>query len=167
VDNSGKQAEATGGKAKTPAAPPSGLDDVAILARFVAGPEDAPGLIAYALHRKALMAFRDGFRTHHGRDAGDGDEAAFLIGEISEARLEAYRKAAAALIPEASSAAAPPPQPKRRTRWPWFGMWVDAPLGPAGDPDRINWRGLFGRLFVLLLAVVVTALLLRLLFVKT
>lgn len=157
----------TGGEAILPAAQRSGLDEPAILARFVLSPEDAQGHIAYALHRKALLAFRDGFRSHNGCDAAEADEAAFLIGEVSEARLEAYRKAAAALLPEASPAPASPPPAKRRTRWPWFGMWVDAPLGPAGDPDRINWRGLFGRLFVLLLAVVVTALLLRLLFVKT
>lgn len=137
-------------------------DDGAILARFVPDGTDPAGLLAYALHRQALLAFRLDFTAQRGRAPDQAEEGAFLIGEFSAARLAAYRSRAEAMI---STPAAP--APRRRARWPWFGMWVDAPMAPSGQPEKINWRGLFLRLLVLLLAVVTTAILLRVLVVKS
>lgn len=141
------------------------LDEAAILARFAGDAADVPGHLAYALHRKALLAFRESFGAHHGRAPAEAEEAAFLIGEMSAPRVEAYRAAALAML-AAGGAVVPEPPPPRKARWPWFGMWVDAPLAPPGEAGAINWRGLFGRLAVLMLAVIATALLLRILFTQ-
>lgn len=143
------------GKPETP-------DDAAVLDRFAPDGADPAGLLAYALHRQALLAFRRDFAAQRGRAPDIGEESAFLVGEFSAARLAAYRARAEAMI---GTPAAPGPKPK--ARWPWFGMWVDAPVAPSGQPEKINWRGLFFRLLVLLLAVVTTAILLRVLVVKS
>lgn len=134
-------------------------DDAAILARFAPDDADPVGLLAYALHRQALLAFRQDFATQRGRAPGPVEESAFLVGEFSAARLAAYRTRAEGMISTPAT-----PAPKRKARWPWFGMWIDA---PSGLPEKINWRGLFFRLLVLLLAVVATAILLRVLVVKS
>lgn len=139
------------------------LDEAAVLARYILDASDAIGHIAYALHRRALLAFRQEFLTQHGRLPDAREEGAFLIGEISEARLQAYRASAGSMATPATR----PDAPKRKARWPWFGMWVDAPMAPSGQPEAINWRGLFMRLIVLLLAVITTAILLRVLIVKS
>lgn len=137
-------------------------DDAAILDRFAPGGADPAGLLAYALHRQALLAFRQDFAAQRGRAPDPAEESAFLVGEFSAARLVAYRARAEAMIGIPAM-----PVPKRKARWPWFGMWVDAPMAPPGQPEKINWRGLFFRLLVLLLAVVTTAILLRVLVVKS
>ena len=150
---------------------PDGLDDAALLARFTASKTDVTGLIAYALHRRALIAFRLDFEARHTRTATQAEQDVFLIGEISDARIAAYRAIAEAMqgqaLPGQSSAQPAVSKPKRRARWPWFGMWIDAPMAPNGEPEKINFKGLFIRLFVLLLAVVTTAILLRVLVVKS
>lgn len=135
-------------------------EDAAVLDRFAPDGVDPAGLLAYALHRQALLAFRQDFTAQRGQAPDAAEESAFLVGEFSAARLAAYRTRAEAMM-------ARPAPPKRKARWPWFGMWVDAPLALPGAPDRINWKGLFLRLLVLLLAVVTTAILLRILVVKT
>ena len=151
---------------------PAALDDAGTIARFAAAPDDAAGLIAYALHRRALVEFRGDFSRLHGREPDAAAENAFLIGETAQGRIAAYRANAEALLAAggakaASSSALAPgtvkPRPAR-PRWPWMGLWINAPLAPPQGP--LNWRGLFWRLFVLLLAVVVTALLLRVLIVR-
>ncbi len=151
---------------------PSALDEAAILARFAPDGADAAGLIAYALHRRALLAFRAEFASRQGRAPGPDEENTFLIGEVSEGRIAAYRASARAMIgagaeTTASAPAMPPVKPKRKARWPWFGVWVDAPMAPSGEPETINWRGLLFRLLTLLAAVVTTAILLRVLVVKS
>lgn len=157
---------------------PAGLDDAALLARFIVGEADAIALIAYALHRRALIAFRRDFEARHARTVSPEEEGVFLIGEVSDARIAAYRASAQMIRaneqtmteqPAAGKFAAfpSPAKPKRRARWPWFGMWVDAPMAPNGEPEKINWKGLFLRLLVLLLAVMTTAILLRILVVKS
>lgn len=141
-------------------------DDAAILDRFAPDGADPVGLLAYALHRQALLAFRQDFASQRGRAPDKGEESAFLVGEFSAARLAAYRARAEAMLAQPAGAPSAP-KPVRKARWPWFGMWIDAPMAPPGQPEKINWRGLFLRLLVLLLAVVTTAILLRVLVVKS
>ncbi len=157
---------------------PGAIDEAAILARFAPEAADPVGLVAYGLHRRALIGFRAEFERQHARAATAEEEAVFMIGEISEHRIAAYRASAASMasssadfsganaVPAASPASASGRAPKRKPRWPWFGMWVDAPMAPASEPERLNWRGLFWRLLTLLLAVITTAILLRALVVK-
>lgn len=153
--------------------------DAAVLARFAGAKSEAGGdvaqgsvardLLAYALHRQARIDFRREFAGRHQRAPTEAEEAVFLIGDLTETRVSAYRVAASAMIVAASAEkGAPVPQavsPKRRQRWPWFGMWVESPIAPS-DAGPVNWRGFAFRLLVLLLAVVATALLLRVLIVK-
>ncbi|KAF0230358.1 MAG: hypothetical protein FD175_1680 [Beijerinckiaceae bacterium] len=139
------------------------LDEASVLARFVPDTSDAVGHVAYALHRGALMAFRQEFHARHARSPDAVEEEAFLVGEVSDARIAAYRTSASGIVMPAAASGTP----KRKARWPWFGMWIDAPMAPSGQPEAINWRGLFTRLIVLLLAVITTAILLRVLFVKS
>jgi hypothetical protein len=150
---------------------PVGIGQPGLLQRFATVPGDAVGLAAYGLHCRAADDFRRDFLAHHGRLPSDSEEKVFLIGEQSETRIAAYRQTARAMIEtqlradKPSSPSGSPPL--RKPRWPWFGMWVEAPMAPAGSPETINWRGLFGRLAILLLAVVATALLLRILVAKS
>lgn len=122
---------------------------------------DVIGLAAYALHRRALAAFRAEFESRHARAPDGVEEGAFLLGEETPARIDAYRQQALAM-------SAPVSQDKRaarnRRRWPFFGQWVEPPA--SFEPDQpVNWRGLFARFAVLLAAVIATAVLLRTLFV--
>jgi hypothetical protein len=142
----------------------SGIGERAILARFAATQDDAAGLLAFALHRRAVLDFHADFATRQGRGPEPGEEAAFLIGETSESRIAAYRAAAAAMIGGAGQSLPSKPA-KRRSKLPWFGYWVESPLAPE-RPEEINWRGLVLRLAILLLAVMATAILLRILFVR-
>jgi hypothetical protein len=135
------------------------MDEAERIARYAPSGE-AEGLLAYALHRRALVAFRAEFLARQARAPESGEEAAFLIGEDAPERIESYRQQARALM-----AAPPKPPAAKRTRWPFYGQWVDAPLQDPGQP--INWRGLFMRLATLLLAVIATAVLLRVLVVKS
>ncbi|MCA0401717.1 MAG: hypothetical protein LCH38_12980 [Proteobacteria bacterium] len=157
---------------------PASFDEAAIAARFIAMPEDVAGHIAYALHRRALFDFRAGIERHHGRGANADEETAFLVGETGEGRIAAYRAAANAMLEaprkQASVAVAqgsPEPdqpranRPRAARRLSWFGLW-GAPILVDPDAGPINWRGLFLRLFILLLAVIFTALLLRILVVQ-
>lgn len=138
-------------------------DEAQILARFVPASDDSIGLLAYALHRRVLIAFRAEFARTTGREPEPGEEAAFLVGELSEPRLASYRAEASSLVSPTPVAAV---SPKRKARWPFFGLWVDAPLAPSGEPGTINWRGLMWRLAILLASVITTAVLLRVLVVK-
>jgi hypothetical protein len=136
------------------------------LTRFGADADDLIALAAYALHRRAFIDFGADFATQHGREPKDGEIAAFLVGETSASRIALYRREAEILARrEAPAGTSGKPQAclPHKARWPWFGMWIDAPLAPPGQPERINWRGLFSRLGTLLLAVIVTAIALRLL----
>jgi hypothetical protein len=141
------------------------MDEAERIARH-APTGEAEGLLAYALHRRALLAFRAEFAARHARSPEDAEEAAFLIGEDSPERINAYRRDAAAMIARlGASAPEAAPVLQKRTRFPFFGQWVEAPAGY--DPDQpVNWRGLVFRLVTLLLAVVCTAVLLRVLVVK-
>lgn len=136
------------------------MDEAERIRRYA--PEgDGVGLAAYALHRRALLAFRSAFETRHERAPQEAEEAAFLLGEETPERIAAYRREAQALL------GAPPPKPgkpAKPVRWPFFGQWVEAPA--SYDPDKpVNWRGFAARLVLLLGAVIGTAVLLRTLFV--
>lgn len=146
---------------ETAATSPALTGESEILRVFGADKDDAQALAAYALHRRVRLDFETRFAERHGREPGEAEREAFLLGEMTPARIAAYRAEAARLMTPAASPKAP-----RKGRWPFFGLWVDAPMGPSSISEPINWRGLFSRLLVLLLAVVVTAILLRVLFVQ-
>lgn len=140
------------------------LDEAAILARFVAGEADTAGLVAYALHRRALLAFRAEFARRTGALPSAEAEQAFLISEITEERLADYRAEAGRRLGTKPVPKEAPPAPRRRTRW--MAVFGGPPMLMPDQPDKVNWRGLLYRLGVLLLAVIVTSLLLRILFVR-
>lgn len=144
-----------------------------MLARLVQGEEDHEGLIAFALHRRAVFDWQDAYRAKHGRAPDDAALDDFLLGEQAERRIRDYRERASlmlALPPEAVPSPSTPPRPPRpqgvfRT---WFWPWgTPAPFAPEIADKPLNWRGLATRLAILLLAVIVTAILLRFLVVRS
>lgn len=146
---------------ETGTAMPARTSETDILRAFGAEADDAVALAAYALHRRARLDFEARFAEKHGREPEQAERDAFLLGEITPTRIAAYRAEAERLMKPGTS-----PKPLRKPRWPFFGLWVDAPMAPSLAPEPVNWRGLFARLLVLLLAVVATAILLRVLFVQ-
>lgn len=149
---------------ETPPGDVESLDEAALLARFA--PEEAgpAGLVAYALHRRALFAFRGEFARRTGSAPSAEAEQAFLISETTPARLAAYREEAARLLGAAPAKPVTPVAPRRRA-W-WMPVLGGPPMLVPEQPDKVNWRGLLSRLGMLLLAVIVTSLLLRVLFVR-
>lgn len=150
---------------------PAQVAEREMLARLVTGEEDAEGLIAYALHRRALLDWLDAFEAAENRAPDAGELKLFLLGETAERRLRAYRERAALMLaadepePEIRPALTMPARkpPLRTWFWPWglsTGFAVDNPDQP------LNWRGLLWRLFLLGLAVSVTALALRIFVVR-
>lgn len=140
-------------------------DISARFARFVSGAGDVEGLLAYALHTKAFVAFRARFSDEAGRAPTDTDDIAFLIGDTDPDRIIWYRAEATRLLAARETAAAHgmPRQPgTRRNFWPRFGLMPDAARS-AAESGPANWKGLIARLAVLLLAVITTALMLRIL----
>jgi len=138
------------------------MAEAALFTQFLTEAEDATGLAAYALHRRARLDF---IRAYAERTGAEPDEAAltpFMIGEMMASRIDAYRAEAARLIAQQSGAgtsAAPPlPNPKRFLTW-----GLGEAIAHAQKP--LPWRALALRLLVLLAAVVVTALMLRVLVV--
>ena len=140
---------------------PAQQDEAALFDRFVTDPRDLAGLAAYALHCRARMAFESEFARQYNRAPQAAEMAAFMLGETLPDRIAAYRAEA-----EAMRGGEGRPQKKRAALWPFFGLWVPNPLATGTDPAKVNWRGLFWRLAILLGAVVTTALLLRVLVVR-
>lgn len=142
----------------TTATPAPSDEEAAMFREFVGGELDVTGMVAYALHRRALLDWSETFARSAQRDPDAAERRAFLIGESAPRRLAEHRSLAEAII-----AAANPRRPKaaRRTLvWPFgpgIGIPIDAPAAP------VNWRGLAWKLLLLLIAVVITALALRLL----
>jgi hypothetical protein len=138
----------------------------ALFAALVTGEEDAEGLVAYALHRRAFLDWLAAFEAAENRAPEEGEIRVFLLGETAERRLAAYRERASLMIEapkiEASAPQALPmparKQPLRTWFWPW-GFSSGFAVADAEAP--VNWRGLFARLLLLAIAVVVTALALR------
>jgi len=153
---------------ETPAREPEILDEAALLARFVTDESDTAALVAYALHRKALLAFRDDFSARTGRAPSPDAERAFLIAETAEPRMSQYREEARRRLGPAAPPLPPPsvsePAPKKRLRW--MAVLGGPPMLMPDPPDTVNWRGLLARLGILLLAVIATSLLLRALFIQ-
>lgn len=141
------------------------MDEAERIRRFA--PEgDGVGLAAYALHRRALLAFRAEFESRFARAPEAAEETAFLLGEEAPERIQAYRREAEALLASTGAEAKQVTAVRKPTRWPFFGQWIEAPA--SLDPAKpINWRGLVGRFILLLGAVIATAVLLRTLFVPT
>ncbi len=147
---------------------PEVLDEAALLARFVTDDGDPAGLVAYALHRKALLAFRADYSARTGSAPSPDAERAFLIAETAEPRMNQYHEEARRRL-----GTAPPPlptpvtsEPAPRKRMRWTAIFGGPPVLMPDQPDTVNWRGLLTRLGILLLAVIMTSLLLRALFVR-
>lgn len=149
---------------ETPPGNMDSLDEAAILVRFVGEDADTAGLVAYALHRRALLAFRAEFARRTGAVPSMEAEQAFLISEITEERLDAYRAEAGRRLGPKPIPKDAPPAPPRRARW--MAVFGGPPMLMPDQPDKVNWRGLLYRLGMLLLAVIATSLLLRVLFVR-
>jgi hypothetical protein len=137
--------------------------DETILAQFMTEPEDATGLAAYALHRRALAEFIRNFTASTGKAPDETVIAQFLIGETMPGRIDSYRAEAKRLIMQqmGGSVGRPPtmPDPKR-----FFSWGLGEAIAHAEKP--LPWRALAKRLLLLLAAVIVTALLLRVLVVS-
>ena len=150
----------------TPRSPVNLAEEDAVIGLFAPGEADAVGLLAYALHRQARLAFRDDYARRTGNPPSPEAETAFLIAETTAGRLAAYHAEARRLISlsatPARASAQPDPPPPKRMRWS-FGMPA---MTMPGEPVRVNWKGLIYRLTMLMLAVMATALLLRVLFVR-
>ncbi len=143
----------------------------ALLAALVKDEDDAEGLVAFALHRRAFLDWFSAFEATEKREPDQGEIRLFLLGETAERRLAAYRERAALMIdaPKIDSGApAPMPMPpKRQPLRTWFWPWGFSSGFVVADPDApVNWRGLLLRLLMLGGAVVVTALALRIFVVR-
>ncbi|PPD16407.1 MAG: hypothetical protein CTY25_03235 [Methylobacterium sp.] len=144
----------------------------ALLAALVTGEEDAEGLVAFALHRRAFLDWISAFEASEKRQPDVGEIRLFLLGETAERRLAGYRDRASMMIDapkiDASLPPARPMPPKRQPLRTWFWPWGFSTGFSVVDPNApMNWRGLFLRLAILGLAVVVTALALRVLVVHS
>lgn len=155
-----------------PAAQPSDMLSLErdMLARLVAGPDDAEGHLAFALHRRAVLDWLEAFEMSENRQPDAGEMRLFLMGESAERRLAAYREQAALMISVPAEASVPaismPEKSKPRLRT-WFWPWGFSTGFVVENPDQpLNWKGLFWRLLLLGLAVVVTALALRIFVVR-
>lgn len=142
-----------------------------MLASLVSDEADAEGHLAFALHRRAVLDWLEAFEKSEGRAPDSGEMRLFLMGEKAERRITAYREQAALMISVPAEAPIPalvmPEKPRPRLRtwfWPW-GFSTGFALENADQP--LNWKGLFWRLLVLGLAVVVTALALRIFVVRS
>lgn len=143
----------------------------ALIAQLVAGEEDAEGLVAFALHRRAFHDWFAAFEAAEKRAPNEGEIRLFLLGETAERRIVAYRERASLMIDAPKiDPAAPPPTPMPAKRPPlrtWFWPWGFSSGFVVADPDApMNWRGLMLRLLMLGVAVVVTALALRIFVVR-
>lgn len=148
-----------------------------MLRLLVSGEDDAEGLLAFALHRRAFFDFADAYRKAEGMEPDATALRHFMLGETAERRLKEYRERANLLLSlpvEATGATAAmpgeteknPEKTRQKTRT-WFWPWGFPSGFVVENPDQpVNWKGLAARFSMLLLAVIVTALLLRFLFVR-
>ena len=145
------------------------MNETRIHAALVSGPDDAEGLIAFALHRQAAMEWRDAYTASRNAQPGADDYALFMLGEEMPGRIASYKERAALLLASqagdaaegrvADTSPAAKPMRLRSIFWPW-GVTSGFRADLADKP--VNWRGLFFRLALLGLAVIVTALFFRL-----
>ncbi|CAN1490503.1 hypothetical protein MCEMSEM23_00177 [Rhabdaerophilaceae bacterium] len=144
-----------------------------MLSRLVTGDEDAAGLIAYSLHRRAVVDWVEAFMAAESRFPDAGEWRVFLLGEGADRRIAAYRERAALML-AADEPALPMPAPalsmppKRQPLRTWFWPWGFPSTFVVENPDQsLNWRGLLWRLLLLTLAVIVTALALRIFVIRS
>lgn len=145
-------------------APP--ISDAALLTLYAPDKAEPVNLLAYALHRHALVEWVEAFtaKTQHAPDAAAFSQ--FYIGETMPGRIAAYRAEAARIMGARATSTTPATKPELSTKPNprSFLTWgLEEAIANAKAP--IPWRALAMRLFILLLAVVVTALVLRVLFV--
>ncbi len=141
-----------------------------MLASLISDEVDAEGHLAFALHRRAVLDWLEAFEKSEGRAPDAGEMRLFLMGEKAERRIASYREQAALMISVPAEAPIPalvmPEKPRPRLRT-WFWPWGFSTGFALENPDQpLNWKGLFWRLLVLGLAVVVTALALRIFVVR-
>lgn len=139
-----------------------------MLARLVRGDDDAEGHLAFALHRRAVLDWVEAFEQAEKRQPDPGEWRLFLLGERAERRVQAYREQANLILSvpapvDKPKQVAPSPKPLRTWFWPW-GMSTGFAVGDLERP--LNWKGLLWRLVLLGLAVIVTALTLRIFVVR-
>ena len=123
------------------------------LSQFAAEPEDGIGLAAFGLHARRRAEWHRAFVEGTGR----APDAALLLGDITAPRIAAYRAEAERLLGQRATA-----RPRPISPW-WRTGLGTAPVDPAGP---IPWGALFARLALLMAAVIVTALALRVVFVR-
>ena len=137
-------------------------DEADMIRLFAPVDDDAEGLLAFALHRRAMQDWLGAFVASAGHAPTPEDTRAFLIGETAPRRMQEYRDRAALMIGLAREGELPPvtatPPAKTRMIWP-FGPGMGFTVDNPGQP--VNWRLLMLRLLMLMAAVIVTALLLR------
>lgn len=149
---------------ETPRSTVNLAEEDAVIGLFAPAEADAIGLLAYALHRRSRLTFRADYAQRTGNPPSAEAEMAFLIAETTAGRLAAYRDEASRMISLGAAPAPAPtqPDPSPAKRWS-FGMPA---MTMPGEPVRVNWKGLIYRLAMLMLAVIATALLLRILFMR-
>lgn len=141
------------------------VSDAGILTLYAPDKADAIGLLAYALHRHTVIEWVEAFTTKTERAPDAAAFSQFYIGETMPGRIAAYRAEAERVLEgekpqRITKAEASPLKPTSRSFLTWG---LEEAIANAKAP--IPWRALAIRLFILLLAVVVTALVLRVLFV--
>lgn len=137
--------------------------EAAMLRSLAPQDEDAEGLLAFALHRRAVLDWAMAFAQSEGHSPGPDETRRFLLGEATARRQQDYKERASLLLALQREGvevqpAKPPVTTRKQKIFPWgpgMGFVVEQPTGP------LNIRLLILRLIMLLLAVIVTALMLR------
>lgn len=146
--------------------------EATMLSHFMPDDDNAEGLLAFALHRRAVLDWAKAFHASEKRPPTGEDLRQYLLGEATPRRVQEYRAraeqmlgASKTLTPLATpEPAAAKPKTRKSMIWPFgpgLGMVVEQPDQP------INWKGLLLRLLFLMLAVIATALVLRFFVVKS
>jgi hypothetical protein len=124
-----------------PVAPILRMSEAALLQAFATVDDPRIGLLAYGLHRQDYIQWLTFFTSHHASPPTSADMDGYLTGEIRPTRIEAYHAQATSML------RATPILSSKKT--------------PQDAPKQIAWRHLVFKLGALMIAVVVTALLLR------
>ena len=121
--------------------PASRVSEAALLQAYETAQDPRIGLLAYGLHRQDYLQWQAFFTTHHCEPPTSADMDGYLTGEIRPARIEAYHAQARDMLQAT----------------PAKSVKTASPTAPT----QIAWRHLALKLVALMIAVVITALLLR------
>ena len=143
-------------------------EEAAMLAKLMHHDEDAEGLLAFALHRRAVLDWVAAFQEHEHRAPHIAELRQFLLGEAAPRRMGEYRERASVMVAvERTGKATPDVQKKEQSAKAEVSKTMMWPFGPGlgfavEQPGRsLNWKALLLRLVLLMIAVIVTALMLR------